>query len=641
MRRVVVGTAGHVDHGKTRLVEALTGIDCDRWAEEKERGITIDLGFAHLRDQGPGEGDLQVGFVDVPGHQRFLHNALAGMGGIRLLLLVVAADEGVMPQTREHVAICSLLGIPAALVVLTKADLASEDVLELAELEVEELLESTPFAGAPVHRVSSLTGDGVEELRLAILLLGRRHAVEPPAEDAPARLPVDRAFLLTGLGVVVTGTLTSGRIQPGDTLETLPGGLSARVRGIQVHGEGREEAVAGERTSLQLTGVGLEKVPRGTQLATPETFESTRSLVARFTLLADAPAPLDGTMPVRIHLYAQEVVGRMRPLEPRTLQPGEAGIVELRLAAPVAAIRGDRFIARRPSPAATLGGGMILDPQWRRRRRAEMLATLEGLAGNHRNALLAWVAGERERGIETDRLARRLGQPAVAVTEDLRGMAAEGRLLEVVGTGGRESAWLDPGCLDRAEERARRVLDTYFARDPMARGLPKAEALKRILPGVAPTVAAFLLDRLDKRGVLTAAGGLILQPGREVTLEGDAKALADSLVEFLNRGKGPAPENPALVASALEAEDSPFETALRFLLDEGTVVRLPGGMIHTAAALNDLRQDLVASGWERFSVPQFKERYGLSRKTALPLLEHLDSIGVTRRVGDERQLVGR
>ncbi|HEY8022742.1 MAG TPA: selenocysteine-specific translation elongation factor, partial [Thermoanaerobaculia bacterium] len=350
--RVIVGTAGHIDHGKTSLVLALTGIDCDRWAEEKERGITIDLGFAHLR-----EGDLQVGFVDVPGHERFLHNALAGLGGIRVMLLVVAADEGVKPQTREHLAICSLLGIPAGLVALTKADLASPDLLELAQLEVEELLAGTPFAGAPILPVASPTGAGIPALRAALLEIAARHARQTRAADAPAegssppaRLPVDRAFHLRGLGVVVTGTLAAGAVRVGDALEVLPRGGTARVRSIQVHGEPREAALAGERTSLQLTGVVLDELRRGVELATPGAFAPTVSLCARLTLLPETPAAtpatpatkaLEGFTPVRLHLYASEAVGRMRPLpagdrspggSPGRLAPGETGLVEIRLA---------------------------------------------------------------------------------------------------------------------------------------------------------------------------------------------------------------------------------------------------------------------------------------------------------------------
>ncbi len=310
LARAVVGTAGHIDHGKTRLVEALTGIDCDRLAEEKARGITIDLGFAHLR-----EGDLQLGFVDVPGHERFLANALAGLGGIRVLLLVVSAEEGVKPQSREHLAIASLLGIPAGLVALTKIDLASPDLAELAALEVEELLAGTPFAGAEILPVSSLTGQGIAELKARLLELARRYAV-PPERSRPARLPVDRSFHLKGLGLAVTGTLSSGAIRVGEELELLPAGGKARVRSIQVHGEAREEALAGERTSLRLSGVEIEETGRGTELATPGAFFTTRSLAAEFTLLADAPQPLRGWTAARLHLHTHEVLGRVRPLEP-------------------------------------------------------------------------------------------------------------------------------------------------------------------------------------------------------------------------------------------------------------------------------------------------------------------------------------
>src|SRR6185503_11036218 len=399
MRRAIVGTAGHVDHGKTRLIEALTGIDCDRLAEEKARGITIDLGFAWLVD-----GDLQLGFVDVPGHERFLHNALAGLGGIRVMLLVVAADEGVKPQTREHVAICSLLGIPAAVVALTKTDLVSADLVELAQLEVEELLQATPFAGAPIVPVSAATGAGVERLRE--VLLARAGEVAVPADAArPARLPIDRAFHLKGLGVVVTGTLAAGRVAAGDELAVVPGERTARVRSVQVHGSPREEALAGERTSLQLAGVELGELERGQQLAPAGVLATTHRLLARCTWLPDAGKPLAGWTPVRVHLLAAETLGKARALLPPELAPGSTGIVELRLDRPLAAVRGDRLVLRRPSPPATLGGGEVLDPLWRRRRGKQREEAVTALAGGVREALRLWVEEAGEGGTTAEELA--------------------------------------------------------------------------------------------------------------------------------------------------------------------------------------------------------------------------------------------
>jgi selenocysteine-specific elongation factor len=647
--RVIVGTAGHIDHGKTSLVLALTGIDCDRWAEEKERGITIDLGFAHLR-----EGDLQVGFVDVPGHERFLHNALAGLGGIRVMLLVVAADEGVKPQTREHLAVCSLLGIPAGLVALTKADLASPDLLELAQLEVEELLASTPFAGAPVLPVASTTGAGIPELRAALLEIAARHAraADAPAEgpSPPARLPVDRAFHLRGLGVVVTGTLAAGAVRVGDALEVLPRGGTARVRSIQVHGEPREAALAGERTSLQLTGVVLDELRRGVELATPGAFAPTVSLCARLTLLLEAPAEIEGFTPVRLHLYASEAVGRMRPLpaadwspggSPGRLAPGETGLVEIRLAAPVVAVRGDRFIVRRPSPAATLGGGEILDPAWRRPRGAALapaLAPATGIAGGLPAALVHWVQTAGERGAEAAEIARRLGVPAERAEAELAALAGDQRLLAAPEGLGHGRRYLTPATYQRVAQRARRVLKEYFEKDRLAVGIPKAEAVRRILRGRGAQLADVYLAWLAAQKILAVSGDRVTLPGRGSELTGEESRLAQAVVERFARA-GLTPPGPSELAVDLAAKPQIVEGVVRHLIARGQLVKLPNGLILAASALADLRRELLSSSWERFSVAEFKGRFGLSRKWAIPLLEHLDSTGATRRVGDERLVV--
>ncbi|HVT58704.1 MAG TPA: selenocysteine-specific translation elongation factor [Thermoanaerobaculia bacterium] len=645
MLRAIAGTAGHIDHGKTSLVLALTGIDCDRWAEEKARGITIDLGFAHLF-----EDDLQLGFVDVPGHERFLHNALAGLGGIRIALLVVAADEGVKPQTREHLAVCSLLGIPAALVALTKVDLVSPDLLELAQLEVEELLAGTPFAGAPILAVSSATGQGIAELRQALLALARRYAVAPEPER-PARLPIDRAFHLRGLGVVVTGTLAGGVIRTGDALEVLPPRPGTdgrvRVRSIQVHGQPREAAWAGERTSLQLTGATLAELHRGMQLGTPGAFAASKRLLGRFTLLAqgvhaahasDAAVPLRGSIPVRLHLYASEAVGRMRPLGPQGLAPGESGPVEIRLATPVVAVRGDRAILRRPSPAATLGGGEVLDPRWRRHRGAELPAVLAALSGDLEAALAHWVKEAAERGLEAIEAAQRLGLPAARLAAELSQLAAGGRLIEVPEGPGHGRRWVAPGAVERVVERARRTLKDYFQKDRLAESMPKAEAVRRILRGRAAELAPVYLAWLEAQRVLVVAGDQVTLPGRSAQLTGEESRLVTAVVARFESA-GLAPPAPGELEAELGAKPQILDGVVRHLVARGKLVRLPSGLVLAAAALDKLRRDLWSTSWERFSVADFKDRFGLTRKWAIPLLEHLDSTGATRRQGDDRIVV--
>lgn len=640
MRRVVVGTAGHIDHGKTRLVAALTGIDCDRLAEEKARGITIDLGFAHLSD-----GDLQLGFVDVPGHERFVHNALAGLGGIRLMVLVVAADEGVKPQTREHLDICSLLQIPAGVVVLTKADLVAEDLLELARMELEELLEDGPFARAPILTVSSDTGQGIPELRRALLDAASKVDSNALREEAPTRLPVDRAFHLRGLGAIATGTLVTGRVKPGDTLSLLPTARPVRVRSVQVHGEERAEAVAGERTSLQLTGLSLHQLERGMQLVTPDAFSAATELCARFRLLPDAPAPVRGFAPLRFHLYSSEVVGKIRALDPPQIKPGDEGLVEIRVNAPVVAVRGDRFIVRRPSPQTTLGGGEVLDPDWHRHRGKMLRRGVEALGKDTPEALLFWVLVAGEGGTTAAELARRVTLPVEEVEALLADLASEdggeaAQVREVPADSSRRRRWVAASAYERVRERARSFLAEYFRRDRLARGVPKAEAVRRILPGRAAELTATYLSWLVAEEVLVLEGDLINLPGRGNELTGEESSLARSIVAGFDR-QGLTPSSPNELCRSLGAKPQIFDGVLRFLLERNKLVRLPSGLILSHSAVAKLQEELAATQWRDFSVGEFKDHFGLTRKWAIPLLEYLDSIGATRRVGDRRQWVRR
>ena len=630
--RVVIGTAGHIDHGKTSLLEALTGVDCDRWAEEKSRGITIDLGFTHLQDS-----DLQVGFVDVPGHEKFLHNALAGLGGIRLVLLVVAADEGVKPQTREHLEICTLLQIPHCLVVLTKKDLVDPETLELAQLEVEELLEPTSFAGAEVHPVSSLSGDGIETLRHKILQIGRDIAV-PTEPGAPFRLPVDRAFQLKGLGAIVTGTLVSGQVQPGQTVEVHPRGAQARVRSVQVHEQDRPKAEAGERTALQLVGVDLAELQRGEELSTPGLMAPSHRLCVQLRLLESAPEALTGWTPIRFHLYATEVLGRIRPLA-GAVEPGGEGLAELRLEGPVTAVRHDRFIIRRPSPQATLGGGQVLDSHWLRRRGAEQERAAEALT-DLQTGLVLWISEAGERGRSAEELCPRLGWKADRVAKELDPLVADGKLVRV--PAGKAPRYVDPAVFPKVREKGKHILREFFRQNRLAPGMAKAEFLGRLLPSRAQDLAQVYLRFLTDQKILIVQGDVVNQPGRQAaeSLTGEENQLTQKLLEAIE-AEGLTPPSPGELAHRLGAKPQILEGVQKFLIQKKKLIRLSSGLIVSSRAVESMQEALRATDWDKFDVPAFKDKFNLSRKWAIPLLEHLDSIGTTRRIGNERQIVRR
>jgi selenocysteine-specific elongation factor len=644
---VIVGTAGHIDHGKTSLIQALTGTDCDRWQEEKQRGITIDLGFAHLE-----RDEFQIGFVDVPGHERFVDNALAGLGGIRIMLLVVAADEGVKPQTREHLDICSLLEIPVGIVALTKSDLVTEELAELARLEVEELLAETRFSGSKVVPVSSVSGKGIPKLESALVELagewatgedgdgdessGTSASASASGTGAPARLPIDRAFVLQGLGVLVTGTLAAGRIREGDSLETAPGRRSVRVRSVQVHGSSRSEAMAGERTALRLAGVELEQVTRGTQLVASGSYLDSSRLAARLRLLPSAPKALGGWTPVRFHLLSADRPGRLRPLA-GAIEPGQEGLVEIRLAQPVAAAPGDRWICRRLSPALTLGGGEVLDPDWTgfaAKRKQTALAALESSLDER---IAHWIGQAGLASRTSDELARRAGLGSAGLDAALERLATENRILAVAGQGsGRR--WIAPAAYKRLEDKAAKMLASYFREHRLAGGMPKAEALHQLLPEKALPLGEVYLGWLSKRKILTVAGGQVNAPGREAGLSKDESELSKTILRMFEAG-GLAPPAPEDLRVATRAKPQVLEGIVRFHLERGDLTKIPGELVIASSAVARVRQALETAGIESFSVADFKERFGLTRKWAIPLLEHLDSIGFTRRVGNTRQLV--
>lgn len=613
---MTLGTAGHVDHGKSALVEALTGVHPDRLAEEQRRGMTLDLGFGHMDLEG-----IAAGIVDVPGHERFLHTMLAGAAGVDVVLLVVAADAGVQPQTEEHFHTCRLLGLPRGVVALSKCDLASAERREEVRAEVARLVAGSFLEMAPVVEVSARSGAGLAELRAALA-----HAARLPGgrdAGAPMRLPIDRAFQMKGHGVVVTGTLLGGSLAPGEAVLE-PAGGRLRVRAVEVHGRPVAEAHAGERTAANLTGVGLAGLRRGMVLAEPDVFVPTRELDAEVTWLAAVPPQ---RARLHFHLHAAETVATLIVLEPTK----STGMVQLRLAEAVVAAPGDRFILRQLSPPATLGGGRVLDPHPRLHRSKEYGLAAEGLrrlaAAGPDEALRWHLQRAGADGMAIAGLAAATGRRRGEV------LAALARLPAVLDT--TRGRALDH---ERMQELERRLVDAcaeFHGREPLQPGA----TLAQLAPGGDAGWLGLAAERLRAAGRLEAVPGTaqFRLPGRAPAITPAELQLREQLVEHYRRAGLAAPLLPEVLAAFPQAATRPL---LAGLAREGVLIECqPGWFVH-AEALAGLRAELDRrrATHPRFSVPEFKQWTGLSRKHAIPLLEYLDRVRVTRRAGDTREI---
>ncbi len=633
MKRFLVGTAGHIDHGKTALVKALTGIDADRLPEEKRRGITIDLGFAHAEWDG-----VRVSFVDVPGHERFVRNMLAGAGGIQAVLLVVAADESVMPQTREHFEIVRLLGLSTGAIAVTKIDRVPSELVEVTVSDVRELVRGSFLETAPIVPVSAKTGEGLDALKAVLVRLASERSTRDAGESEEiVRLPIDRAFLIAGFGPVVTGSLVAGRIRKDQKLEVLPDRKPVRVRRIEVHGREVEEAVAGERVSANLVGAELSDLRRGLMLATTDALATSTRLVTRLELLPGSPRVKTGDR-VSIHHYASEGTAGVRVLEGREIPPGGSARVELRLMRPLAAAPGDRFVVRRLSPVATIGGGMILDPRpsaVRGRDDAGRRAALDRLeSGSLDEHLVLWIEEARENGIDEDDLARRAGLPAGAVREALRDPIAARRVHALRRSPERYVA--EP-VLARLATLAAAELEKRSAEGSGAVGVPRQTLLKRIVPRADPRWAEAIEAALAARGALVVVGDEARVPGRS-SLAGSDRELSERITDFF-RQRGLDPPSPAETAEAVRHRAKVVEGLIGHLVKTGALVRLPGGWIVSRAAVDSVIERVRARPKKSLDVAEFKEMFGLTRKMAIPLLEYLDGAKVTRRIGDRREIV--
>ncbi len=543
MRHVVWGTAGHIDHGKTTLVKALTGTDCDRLPEERERGITIELGFAQLADE-----DTRLHFVDVPGHERLVHTMIAGAAGIDLALLVIAADEGVMPQTREHLEVLRLMGVPGGAVAMSKIDLVDPELVELVVEEIRELLEETAFADVPIVAVSAQSGAGLEELRR--VLVEQARTVRPhQIEGRPFREPVDRVFSLTGAGTVITGTSLWGSLDVGGEVSIHPAGVTARVRRLHVHGEERQQVEAGERVAINLAGIAKGGLERGQQILSPGPWVETRLVTIQLELLATAPGPLDEGDEVEVHALASRVSGRIDRLARRPLEPGDRATAQLLLRQPMLLFPGDRVVLRRPSPVNTFAGGQVLDAHLRRWRRRDS-AALDELPGVQRSdwpqLLLSWIDAAGLVGLPLPAIAGRLGVLEDAVEAPLGRLLAEG---SIRGLPSQPPRFVTVARLEGLAGHAATALKERLADEEVSAGIPARDFVGRLLPRRALVLAEIYLEELRGRGVIELSEGRVVPPGADSHMTAAGEELSRR-VEAMYRETGfdaPSPRRPRSV----------------------------------------------------------------------------------------------
>jgi selenocysteine-specific elongation factor len=631
-KHIIVGTAGHIDHGKTALVKALTGIDADRWEEEKRRGITIDLGFAHL-DLG---SDLRLGFIDVPGHERFVKNMLAGAGGIDLLLLVVAADESIMPQTREHFDICRLLEIRQGLVALTKADLVEPELIDLVKMEVEDYLAGSFLEGAPLVAVSSKTGQGLDQL-LAVLRQ-KAEAIPPKNGAGHFRLPIDRAFAMKGFGTVVTGTLVSGSLEVESEVEVHPSGRRVRVRGIQVHGQASPRAIAGQRTAANLAAIDVEELERGMALAAPGRFQPTSVVDCLLNLLPSAK-PLKHGAPLHFHSGTAETVAKVRFHDQRPrLKPGEQAFARIETEKALLALPGDRFIVRQFSPLVTIGGGVVLDSQPPLRRALKSrIGALEAFAKGNPEESLDVLLRESPFGMGAEDLITRTAWSPETLRTASKALERNQNAVRI----SEEPPWLAhaEGVRDSAAA-AIDFLTRFHRQNPLSHGAPKEELRSSVFPKAPVFFVEALLARLAKERKIAVESDLVRLAAHRIVLREDEQQARDKMVSAFQQASLKVPGLRDFLPK-LSIDPGRAGKLLQVLLREGVLVRVSDDLVFHATSIAELKQLLASHKQQsdRINVPEFKDLAGISRKYAIPLLEYLDREKITRRVGDSRVIL--
>ncbi|NIQ38064.1 MAG: selenocysteine-specific translation elongation factor [Proteobacteria bacterium] len=633
MKQIVLGTAGHIDHGKTALIKALTGVDTDRLKEEKERGITIELGFASLTLPG----GLVVAIVDVPGHEKFVKHMVAGAWGIDMVALIVAADEGIMPQTREHLDICSLLNVRKGLIVITKIDLADEELIQLVEEEMGEFIRGTFMEGAPIIRVSSLTGEGIPDLIEALEKLAKE--TEERSAEGLFRLPIDRVFVMKGFGSVVTGTMVSGLVRVGSTVQILPGGHEAKVRGIQVHNRAVKEARAGQRTALNLQGIEKTMIRRGEVVCHPDTLETTYVLDGELEHLKSSPRPLRNRVQQRFHIGTSLVPARIILLDREELKPGEKCMAQFRLHAPVVALPQDRFVIRGSSVVQTLAGGVVLDnhPSRHKRFNPKVVGELTLLRDGGAEEIVAHhIRGSSYGGLSLMNLWGRVGDVSSDHIKEILEKLIKQK--EIIAVGADGAHYIHSSAYDSLKEEAVRCLKEFHERSPMALGLSKEELKTKLPKEMEPRLFQLLLKEMIQTN-------RVILDKEKLRLSGHQISAREEVLERVERTVKAgqlSPPSEKEMAHQLSMDEKDLRNHLQLLVNRGTLIRLKGGLYFHSEALLKLKEALVSfirSNGE-INTSQFKDLTMVSRKFAIPLLEYFDGAKVTIRVGEKRILRG-
>jgi selenocysteine-specific elongation factor len=639
---IIVGTAGHIDHGKTALVRALTGVDADRLPEEKKRGITIDLGFAEL-----DLGEIKIGFVDVPGHERFVKNMLAGAHGIDLVALVVAADEGVMPQTREHFDICRMLETRAGLVALTKCDLADEETQELARLDIAELVAGSFLENAPVIAVSAKTGAGIDALKETLKALAAKIPVRK--NETVARLPIDRSFTMKGFGAVVTGTLVSGEVSESDELELLPIGKKGRVRGLQTHGKSVKTAHAGQRAAINLGGIEHHEIERGMLLTVPNALKPTQVFDAQVEVLSDAPRPLKTRQRLRVHCGAAEVLGRLQVIDQTgEIAPGARGLAQFRLESPVVVLPGERFIIRSYSPQRAIAGGKVIDNLAARHRKrdtetaaAALKAWLEAEnAGDNAGQLAVYLGLAGEKGLRFCDLQARAGWRSVMLQNALSTIV-EHRTAVKSG-----EVYFAAAAFEKLKAAVVAAVEAHHQSEPLSRGLLRETLREKIFAHLPPEAFSGALATLAAEGKIGAEKDVIRAASFSLDLSPQDKALKDKLYALYRAAKLEPPTlEQALNTVAQETKQPPAQARKIFqlLLNSGEIKKISEEFCFSADSINSLIAQMKAyadaTSGRLIDMTAFKDMAGVSRKYAIPLLEYFDREKITRRAGDKRLIL--